>query len=597
MMRAALLRALPGLVAFAAFVVVGVQVDLYTSGLLAQAFVFAIAAISLDLVWGYCGVLDLGHAVWFGIGVLSVALFRVHLGQYSIVLLYTDHVGLRYLAGAVVGLAAAAVVAAILGKFSFDRRSANHFLPAIITLGVSSAASIVYVQVKQAGGEGGLYGFGATWTDAHGWYWICGIAMALVLAVAYVFVRSDFGVLVRAVRDNAVRARYLGFDVERVQLAVFVLSATLAASAGVLYGFMIGIVSSSSFGFLLSTQMVIWVALGGRGTIIGPAVGAVALSLLSSKLNESFTNQWSLIEGLFFVVVVVLLPHGLLPLVARPLRWISGDRLSTHSVAARHYEIAEGPAVEEATPVLAQLDGVHFGYGALKVLRGLSLDFRAGEVLSIIGPNGAGKSTMVGVMTDGGSAIEGVVNYPFAGSGVWRGAPPHRLAQYGVVRKFQIPSLFPTLTVAETLLLASLRGRFPSVWRRTRAVPVSVAAARILEAGGLIDRAETVSSELAHGLKQTLEIAAAVNSGARLLIMDEPTAGVTEDERRSIGAALRELAEGGVGVVLIEHDIDFVQAVSHRVAILHNGVVVETGPPDTVAQSAVVREAYLGVTG
>ena len=177
---------------------------------------------------------------------------------------------------------------------------------------------------------------------------------------------------------------------------------------------------------------------------------------------------------------------------------------------------------------------------------------------------------------------------------VRKGQPIHKIARAGVARKFQIPHLFDSLTVAETVLLASRNGRIPSFWRRTQRIPVARSVLDIVDATALDGREDTLSPALAHGLKQGLELAAAVSVRPELLLLDEPTAGLTSNERHVIGDVFRRLVEAGMTIVLIEHDLDFVARVADRVIVLHGGKVVESGTPAEVSESAVVREAYVG---
>jgi branched-chain amino acid transport system permease protein len=244
---------------------------------------------------------------------------------------------------------------------------------------------------------------------------------------------------------------------------------------------------------------------------------------------------------------------------------------------------------------VAVVSEVEFSYGSLEVLRGVDFEIRSGELLCIVGPNGAGKSTLLNVLTDGKLSARGSISFFLHhGEVVRRGKPIHRIARAGVARKFQIPHLFDSLTVAETILLASRKGRIPSLWRRTTTIPVAKSVLDIVGATGLDGREDTPSPVLAHGLKQGLELAAAVSVRPELLLLDEPTAGLTSNERHVIGEVFRRLVGAGMTIVLIEHDLDFVARVADRVIVLHGGKVVESGTPAEVSASAVVREAYVG---
>lgn len=567
----------------------------YYLSLLTISLIYGVLAVSLDVVWGYTGIPDLGHALWFGIGALAVGTATTTLDATGFVL--TTHNGLgRHIVGLVIGMAVAGAVAAVVALLSFSQREADPFYIAIVTLALTVISGTIYGQLPHyTGGDNGIFGFAYHGLSSTGWYYVCAIVLVLVAGAGLVLVRSDFGLVMRAVRDNEHRIRFFGTNVELVKLLVFVGGAMVAAGAGGLYAMIEGFVASQLFDFLFSTQILIWVAVGGRATVLGPVIGAVGLSFVTSKLSSSWPTQWALILGLMFVAVVVFIPDGILPPLVRLTRRALGDR-SRHRTARSLVEVKRGaPPVREAGRTVANVEDVEFGYGALRVLRGVTFEMLAGELLCIVGPNGAGKSTLLNVLTNGKLSMTGRVTYHLeSGEFAQRGAAIHAIARHGLARKFQIPHLFDSLTVAETLLVASLRGRIPSAVRRTREIEVGRSVHDIVEATGLAGRENDLSPSLAHGLKQGLELAAAVSMRPEILLLDEPTAGLTSNERHVIGDVFRRLLGAGVTIVLIEHDLDFVARVADRVVVLHGGRVVESGTPSEVAASQVVREAYVG---
>ncbi len=284
----------------------------YRTQLWTQALTFAIAAISLDLVWGYTGIPDLGHSVWFGVGALTVGLMTTTVSETGLVL-EAGGTALTYTLAIVIGTVAAGIIGGVVAWYSFPSRGANPFYIGVVGLALSTAIQPLYTQLPGiTGGENGLFGFAYDGLSTVGWYYVIAACFVVVVCGALVLVRSDFGLLMAAIRDNERRARYLGNDVERIKIVVFALGAAAAGFAGALYGAVVGIVSSPLFGFEFATEMLVWVAVGGRATIIGPALGAVALSLIGSELNRSFPAQWNLALGALFVAVVVFVPDGII---------------------------------------------------------------------------------------------------------------------------------------------------------------------------------------------------------------------------------------------------------------------------------------------
>lgn len=564
--------------------------------LLTQGFIFAIAAVSLDLVWGYTGILDLGHSIWFGFGALAVGLFTTTLGPGGTVAAVHGALG-HYLLGIVVGVVATAVISGIVAWFAFSSRGQTGFYIAIVTLALGTVAGTLYLQFPTTtGGESGLFGFQYPGLSLIPAYTVAGVIMGIIIALGIVIARSDFGILMRAVRDQERRVSYFGYNLVLVKVLVFVGGAMLAALAGGLYGMLFGLASSDMFALTMATNFLVWTAVGGRATIIGPAVGAVIVNYASLRLDQSIPIEWELVVGLLFILVVVFVPDG----VIAPLRLLFGrffrgdEHQSRRLVGVPAPELAGGPSQQP----IVDLQGIDFGYGSRRVLNNLRLEVMPAELLCIVGPNGAGKSTLLTVLADGRARYGGEIKLGLRTAQAHRRKPPHALARAGLVRKFQTPDLFPTLTVAETILLASRGGRLPSLWRRTKDVEVPAEVIEIAEATGLSEHVNRPGGLLAHGLKQGLELAAVVSNRPEVILLDEPTAGLTTNEREVIGQILTRLTrEQHTTVILIEHDLDFVLRLADRIAVLATGTMVECAPAAEVANSPVVRDVYVGTVG
>mgnify|MGYP006270093847 CR=1 FL=1 len=560
------------------------QIDIYTTNILIRAFFLAALAMTVDVLWGYTGILTFGQSAFFGIGAYACALVATHYGF-----------GPLWFAGAfLLGLVVALVVAALIGWLAFYH-GASPLYGSIITL----ALPIVLVQVIFAGGRftgssSGLSGFPTYYWAFETWFWIAGGYLILVTSLGYLLVRSDFGRLLVAIRENEERCAYLGIPVSGVKIALMMGAGVIGAGAGFGYAAFTNVVAPELGGFLLGTELLIFTALGGRGTLIGPVLGTIGIDVTSSYLSGSLPFLWKLLTGIAFVVVIVLLPQGLIPLLGQGLRRLFAPVLPRRAEAEPIRLAAFAPTVGHGETAAAPLrtEGLERHYGSLKVLDGIAIEGRGSEILSIVGPNGAGKTTLMRCISDGGERTGGRVHVN--GTEIGRGDPQSVVAQ-GVGRSFQNTNLFETLTVGECLMLARWRIDGAALFSRRDEVRLPEPAMGILRATGLDTRLATETRYLSHGQKRGLELAMVLATEPSVLLLDEPTAGLTKAERTAIGGVLTGLARDyGLCVLLIEHDLDFVREISGRIVVLHQGALLMEGTVEEVIASDLVRAVYSG---
>jgi branched-chain amino acid transport system permease protein len=552
--------------------------SIYLLNVLIQAFFFSIVAVTVDILWGYTGYLTFGQSAFFGIGAYAAALVFTH-GGFSpgYVLLAIG-----------VAIGASAAVAALLGWLSFYR-GASPFFATVMSL----VLPIVLSQLLLSGGEwtgssSGLTGYPTFDLSLQAWYWIAGAGLALVAVLVWYFVRSDGGRVLVAIRDNESRCAYLGINTSLVKIALLVAAAIVAGLAGFGYGAFSGVVAPELTGFVLGTQLIIWVALGGRGTLWGPVAGALLINVATSYLSGSMPFAWQLILGAAFVLVIVLLPQGLVPLLLKPFRRASVGRhqpvLAERPLDAHRHPVDVGMAL--------QMRGVEKHFGSLKVLQGIDLEADAGELVGLIGPNGAGKTTLMRCMSDGDARSAGTV--VLCGHDI-RQLPPDRCVQFGLGRKFQNANIFDTLTVAECLRIASTIVERPSLSRRASTLALPAYALEVMRATRLDEKLGAVAKDLSHGEQQALELAMVLALEPRIVLLDEPTAGLTKTERTQIGDVLASLAHRyRLCCLLVEHDLDFVEEIATRIVVLHQGRIVMQGSFRDVVNSELVKTIYAG---
>ena len=553
----------------------------YLLNILIQAFFFSIAAVTVDVLWGYTGYLTFGQSAFFGLGAYAAGLVFTHMGFSAATVVLALGATLAVTAG----------VAALLGWLSFYR-GASPFFATVMSL----VLPIVLSQLLLSGGEwtgssSGLTGFETFDFSLATWYRVAGAALAIVAAAAWLLVRSDGGRVLAAIRDNESRCLYLGINTSLVKIGLLIAAAAVAGLAGFGYGAFSGVVAPELTGFVLGTQLIVWVALGGRGTLWGPVIGALLIHVGTGYLSGIIPFAWQLILGAAFVVVIVLLPQGLVPLLARPLRRLAGRGEQPALIARATRTESAQPDGHDAPPALA-MNGVARSFGSLQVLQGIDLEAHAGELVGLIGPNGAGKTTLMRCMSDGAERSAGTV--ALCGNDI-RELPPDRCVRFGLGRKFQNANIFETLTVAQCLRIAGTSIEPPSLLHRSPTLALPPYALDVVRTTGLERKLGVVAKDLSHGEQQALELAMVLALEPRIVLLDEPTAGLTKTERTQIGKILAALAhEYRLCCLLVEHDLDFVAEIATRIVVLHQGRMAMQGNFDEVVNSDLVRTIYAG---
>jgi len=553
--------------------------DTYLVNILIRAFFVAIAAITVDIMWGYCGTLTFGQSAFFGIGVYALAITFTEFG-------FGNWQALMALGATIV---IAMTVAALTGWLSFYPGST----PLYASI-VSLVVPIVLVQILYSGGtftgsSSGLVGFETFDLAFEDWFRLAGLSLIAVAVAALIVMRSDAGRLLTALRDNDARCTYLGIDTSRARIIVLVLTSVIAGLAGFGYAAFGAVAAPENASFTFGTRLIIMVALGGRGTIIGAIVGALSIEVASAYLSGSLPYVWELIIGVALIAVILAFPDGLVGVIRRLMRGVRGLQpkpvielrpVATSAVAGKGNEVA----------IEVRELGKHFG--SLSVLDGVQFTAHNAELLSLVGPNGAGKTTLIRCLSDGRERSAGYV--AIAGRPIDH-LPPDRIVRFGLGRKFQTASVFETLSVAECLRVARTQHAPPSLTSTSTLLELPAAAIAVLERSGLAERLNEEARNLSHGLKQALELAMVLALEPEVLLLDEPTAGLTRAERQGFADILTTLvSRDRLCILLVEHDLDFVCEISSRIIVLHQGRIALDGSVDEVVNSALVREIYTG---
>jgi ABC-type branched-subunit amino acid transport system ATPase component/ABC-type branched-subunit amino acid transport system permease subunit len=546
-----------------------------------EIVIYTLYGAGVNLLLGYTGLVPFGAALFFGCASYAAALGA-----------------LRIVPSEFFGLACALVVSVLLGLAVGPivlRRSGIYF--ALLTLAFSQIAfEIAFKWTSLTGGENGLQNVPRpVLQSAWAFHVFAVLSVAAALLVMWRLVHAPVGRVFQAIRDNEQRASALGYNVFRYKLAAFVASGTLVGYAGGLLAFMLQGAYATPLSWQHAGDPLLMTVFGGVHHFLGPLWGAITFILLQDRLSALYENWW-LVFAPIVIVFTLLSSEGLhgvgQRLIGRKARWtlIRTGTPRKPDVIAPLADARVGS--DDGGPILT-VRGLGKRFGSIVTADNIDLDVYPGRLHSLIGPNGAGKTTLFNMLTGLVKPDAGII--VFAGQDI-TALPVHRRIRCGLARSFQIISLFRHLTAFEAVRLA-VQANSPQrfgVWHDAHRLDQVVARTwSVLMAVGLQDRAGEVCADLAHGEQRLLDIAMTLATNARLLLLDEPLAGLAEADRQTVGVLIRNLSRSH-GVVLIEHDIDRVLELSDEVSVLHQGQLIAQGAPRDVARDPKVVAAYLG---
>jgi branched-chain amino acid transport system permease protein len=546
--------------------------DAYWRLMLTLVPIWALLAVAWNIFSGYSGLVSFGHAAFFGLGAYLVALGQARFG-------ITPWLGIPL--AAVLGGAAGAAI----GYPTFRLRG-NYFALAML------AYPLMLVSLF------GWLGFQEVSVPLHrespGWYMQFGdgriyIAIALALltvgfTASLLVERSRFGLSLLAIKQNELAAEAAGIDTVRWKLRAMVLSGALAATAGGFYAVVLLVVTPNSvFGLVVSAQAMILALFGGAGTVWGPLIGAVVLvplgETLQAELGHILPGIQGVIYGVAVIVVILAAPEG--------LYWKLRD-LRRRAPAGSTAEIAVAPQEEAAQPPLGApilvVEHLSKSYGGVAAVSDISFSVRQGEILGIIGPNGAGKTTLFNLLNGLVAPSQGSVRYdgrPLVG------LRPSGICRQGIGRTFQVVRAFPRMSARENVVVGAF------VAHNTDAAATRAADAALAQVG-LAHRAEAPAGSLTNRELRLMELARALAAGPKLVLLDEPLAGLGSTDTDALIAVVRTLPSLGITVVIIEHSMPAMLSLVDRFLVLDNGKLLTEGPPQEVLRRPAVVEAYLG---
>ena len=549
----------------------------------------ALVAMGLVLLTGVGGLTSFGQAAFCGFGAYTTAVLTTAYGVSPWLTLP-------------LALLVSGIAAVLLGLVTV--RLSGHYLP-LGTIAWGIALFYLFGKLEFLGRNDGISGIpplsigSLKMLSPDTIYFAIWIAVLISALLTMNLLDSRTGRAIRALRRGHVAAEAFGVQTPRAKLLVFIYAAVLAGLSGWLYAHFQRAANPTPFGAQAGIEYLFIAVVGGAGYVWGAVLGAgivvILKEVLQSYLPFIFGGQSQLetiVFGILLVMLLQLAPSGVWPWLMARLPFKPGRKVPDTSLTLpARVRTAGSPSV------LLQVEKARKQFGGVIAVNDVSFDVQAREIVALIGPNGAGKSTTFNLITGVLTATSGAISV--LGQKV-DNAPPQEIVKLGVSRTFQHVKLVPDMTVLENVAIgAHLRGRsgaISSMLRFDRAdeAKLLAEAARQIERVGLGDQIDQLAGSLSLGQQRIVEIARALCVDPMLLLLDEPAAGLRHMEKQRLAALLRQLRDGGMSVLLVEHDMGFVMDLADRIVVLDFGTKIAEGTPDTIKTNPDVIKAYLG---
>ena len=553
----------------------------YVLNIFMNAVTYAMAVLGLVVVLGYTGQINLAQAAFFGFGAYAVALGTVAYG-------------LPFWVAFTIGLALSGAAGVTLGLTTL--RLGGHYL-AMITISFQMIFDLVAVNwIALTHGPDGIAGiprpslFGHELADQRAFLLFSTLVLYALIWFVWWLPGTRLGRAMRAVRDNELAAGTIGVHTLRTKVTAFTLSAVLGGIGGGLYAAGFSYISPDNFNFARSIEFLTAALLGGVQSAFGGSLGTVLIVLLPEWFKDFpqglrfLSKVYLAIYGLAVILIMVFMPEGIWGLLRDG--WGKVRKAAVRAIAAvpaLNFDIR----LEHATPIL-KLANLQKHFGGLKAVDGVDLEVMPGTVHALIGPNGSGKTTMLNV-------VSGIYR-PTAGGILFDGfditalMPPERAGR-GMGRTFQNIRLFQTMTALENVMVGAQRDNNPLEEGHENLRQRALSA---LEFVGIARLAHELVRNLPYGHQRYVEIARALAGHPKLLLLDEPGAGLNQTEKQELVGLLKRLRGHGLTLFLIDHDMGLVEKVSDRITVLNFGKKIAEGTPQEVLRHPDVIAAYLG---
>lgn len=545
-----------------------------------------ILAMSWNILSGYSGYFSFGHGAFFGVGMYTTAGLAGKLDW-------------PFLATLPMAVLLPALLGVGLGAVVFRVKAVRGELFALLTLAITFVVATIIINTPIDGGPG-VYLMSVDVpklgpSPSSSLYLMVLIAAIATALIAYRLQQSKLGVGLYAIHDDEDVAEVMGVPTFRYKLMAFAVSSGLAGLAGGIHALFVQYVTvGETFNITVPLTVVLMSCLGGSRHWFGPAVGATFITVLLyffTAGNNPVLGKAAV--GVVLIAVILFMPNGIMGYVLKRRAKAAAERAQALEASGQvHVALPEASAAPAARPapgtgeVLLETHGLSKAFKGVQALSGVSLQVHKGEILGLLGPNGSGKSTFINVVSGHYAATGG--SYSFEGREL-AGLRAHQVAQSGIARTYQIPRPFAQMTVLENVVLAAMFGG--AAMDRAQATEEAM---KCLEFTGLKHKAQSLPDDLNLHQRKFLELARALASRPRLVLLDEVLSGMTPSEINEAIELIRRIRDQGATIVFVEHVMRAVMALADRVAVLNHGKLLAVGPAQEVMSNPEVVSAYLG---
>lgn len=552
------------------------------------AIIWAILVLSLNVLLGYGGQVSLGHAALFGVGSYATA---VAMTRFE----------MPFLLAILISIVVTALVGAFIGLPSL--RVKHDFL-VLVTIGINFIFVGVVSYTDFLGGTLGIVGIpqprilGRVLENWH-YFIFCLILLLVVMLATGKLPRTWGGLGLISLRDDEDAAAAVGVGPARYKIIAFTLAGAVAGLGGALYAPYVGNVSPGRFNFIESVTLMSMLIFGGLGTVRGAVLGGATLKVLPEVLR-GFSEYRFAIYGLILLFSILFMPQGVLGRDS----WLGGkidawrarlgrrgeNAARDHRSGTNRQRVPSGSMSDAGHELVASAVTVDFG--GLRAVDNVSIRVRSGEILGLLGPNGAGKTTLFNAIVGAVKLSSGRITVD--GREI-QGLPPHQTVRQGVARTFQIVRPFSSMSVHENVTAGLGAPYYPRVGAFIRSISEAHGAAHaVVEELNLGEFNAIRADSLPVGLLRKLEVGRALATGAAVLLLDEPAAGLSHAETEELAAEVKRIAAGGKAVILVEHNMRFALGLCHLVVVLASGKIIAEGSPAEIVHHPDVISAYLG---